>query len=104
MKKVEINDVQFVGNSAMLVSLSNHRTFIVPLDSFKEIAELSAGDRKNFEIIDGENLSFLKLDGIYNLHDLIGVEFFAYHVTIISDFSSSLSLLPRGWQMVECIQ
>ncbi len=71
--KVEIKDVQFVGSSVMLITLSNGRAFIVPLDSFEDIARLSVEEKENFEVIDGENLSFLALDEIYNLHELIGL-------------------------------
>ena len=73
VKAPEIKDVQFVRNSAMLLPLTNDRTLIVPLDKFKEIAALSAAEKRDFEVIDGENLSFLALDEIYNLHDLIGL-------------------------------
>jgi hypothetical protein len=71
-KEIEIKDVKFVGNGAMLLSLSNDRTFIVPLEKFKEIEALSSVEKENFEIIDGENLSFLALDEIYSIHELIG--------------------------------
>ena len=64
-KEIEITDVKFVGNSAMLLSLSNDRMFIVPLEKFKEIEALNSVEKENFEIIDGENLSFLALDEIY---------------------------------------
>ena len=70
---LEITDIKFVGNSAMLLSLSNERTFIVPLDKFKEIEALTSSQKEDFEIIDGENLSFLALDQIYSLHELIGI-------------------------------
>ena len=73
VKTPEIKDVQFVGHSAMLLSLTNDRTLIIPLDKFKEIAALSQVEKSNFEVIDGENLSFLALDEIYNIHDLIGM-------------------------------
>lgn len=73
VKEIEITDVKFVGNSAMLLSLSNDRTFIVPLEEFKEIESLSQAEKEDFEIIDGENLSFLALDEIYNIHELIGI-------------------------------
>ncbi|NBP68489.1 MAG: DUF2442 domain-containing protein [Cytophagia bacterium] len=69
---ITIKGVQFVGSSAMLISLSNDRTFIVPLSAFEKIANLSAEEKKDFEIIDGENLSFLAIDEIYSVHDLIG--------------------------------
>ena len=73
VKATEIKDVQFVGNSAMLLSLTNDRTLIVPLDKFQKIAALSATEKSDFEVIDGENLSFLALDEIYSIHDLIGL-------------------------------
>ena len=57
----------------MLLSLTNDRTLIVPLDNFKEIAALSPAEKRDFEVIDGENLSFLALDETYNIHDLIGL-------------------------------
>ncbi len=73
LKEIEITDVKFIGNGAMLLSLSNDRTFIVPLDKFKAIESLTQSEREDFEIIDGENLSFLALDEIYNIHELIGI-------------------------------
>lgn len=42
----EITDVKFVGNDVMLLSLSSDRTFIVPLDKFKEIEALSPRQKK----------------------------------------------------------
>ena len=73
IKILEIKAVQFIGNSAMLLFLTNDRTLIIPLDKFKEIAALSLAEKSDFEVIDGENLSFLALDEIYNIHDLIGL-------------------------------
>jgi hypothetical protein len=73
IQTVEITDVQFIGKSAMLLFLSNERTFIVPLDKFQAIANLTAEEKKDFEVIDGDNLSFIALDEIYNLHDLMGI-------------------------------
>lgn len=70
---VQINNVKFVGNGAMLLSLSNDRTFIIPLDKFKEIEALSPTQKEDFEIIDGENLSFLAIDEVYNIHELTGL-------------------------------
>jgi hypothetical protein len=71
-EKIAIKDIQFVGNSAMLVSLSNDRVFIVPLTSFKKIAKLSDDEKKDFEVIDEDNLSFLALDEIYSIQELLG--------------------------------
>jgi hypothetical protein len=72
VEKIAIKDIQFVGNSAMLISLSNDRTFIVPLTSFEKIASLSTDEKKDFEVIDQENLSFLALDEVYSIQELIG--------------------------------
>lgn len=72
-KSVEIKDVQFIGNSAMILFLSNETSFIIPLDKFNSISNLSSDEKKDFEVIDGNNLSFLALDEIYNLHDLTGI-------------------------------
>ena len=57
----------------MLLFLTNDRTLFIPLDKFKEIAALSPAEKSNFEVIDGENLSFLAIDEICNIHDLIGL-------------------------------
>jgi hypothetical protein len=71
--EIEITDVKFVGNSAMLLSLSNDRTCIVPLEKFRQIESLTPAQKEDFEIIDGEYLSFLALDEIYSIHELIGI-------------------------------
>jgi hypothetical protein len=71
--EIEITEVKFVGNSAMLLSLSNERTCIVPLEKFKQIESLTPLQKEDFEIIDGENLSFLALDEVYSIHELIGI-------------------------------
>jgi Protein of unknown function (DUF2442) len=73
VKSIEITDVQFLGNWAMLLSLSNERTFIIPLEKIEAVAKLSSEERKDYEIIDGENLSFLALDEIYSLKELTGL-------------------------------
>jgi len=70
---IEIKNIQFIGNSAMILFLSNDRSFIVPLDKFEKIAGLTLEEREDFEIIDGENLSFLCIDDIYNIHELTGL-------------------------------
>jgi uncharacterized membrane protein YqhA len=72
-KTVEIIDVQFIGNSAMMLFLSNDRSFIIPLDNFEGIKNLTSQQRLDFEVIDGENLSFLAVDEIYNIHELTGL-------------------------------
>lgn len=57
----------------MVLFLTNDRTLIIPLDKFRDIAGLNPAQKSDFEIIDGENLSFLALDEIYNIHTLIGL-------------------------------
>ena len=71
--EIEVTDVKFVRNSSMLLSLSNDRTCIVPLEKFKQIESLTRLQKEDFEIIDGENLSFLALDEVYSIHELIGI-------------------------------
>jgi hypothetical protein len=71
--EIEVTDVKFVRNSSMLLSLSNDRTCIVPLEKFKQIESLTRLQKEDFEIIDGENLFFLALDEVYSIHELIGI-------------------------------
>ena len=71
--EIEVTDVKFVRNSSMLLSLSNDRTCIVPLEKFKQIESLTRLQKEDFEIIDGENLSFLALDEVFSIHELIGI-------------------------------
>lgn len=68
-----IRKVEFINNSIMFVHLDNERTFIVPLDKFPDIALISNDQRNDFEIIDGHHLSFLAIDNIYSINDLIGL-------------------------------
>lgn len=67
-----IINIQFTDDAMKLV-LSNRRICIVPLISFPEIAALTSEERTDFEVIDGEHVSFLALDEVYHLHDLIGM-------------------------------
>jgi hypothetical protein len=57
-----IKAVEFINSSIMFVRLDNDRTFIVPLVKFPAIQQLSADEKKAFEIIDDQNLSFLSID------------------------------------------
>ena len=66
--------VEFINSSIMFVHLSNDRTFIVPLDKFPSIKALSKEAKKNFEIIDEKYLSFLEMDEIYSIEELIGIQ------------------------------
>ena len=69
---VGIKGVEFINSSIMFVHLDNDRTFIVPLDKFNPIKKLSAEEKKNFEIIDDKYLSFLAIDEVYSIEELIG--------------------------------
>lgn len=68
-----IKAVEFINSSIMFVHLDNDRTFIVPLEKFPAIQKLSADEKKAFEIIDDQNLSFLSIDEIYSIEELIGL-------------------------------
>lgn len=68
-----IRGIEFIANSIMFIHLDNDRTFIVPLDKFPEIKNLSSDQRNEFEIIDEHNLSFTAIDEVYSINELIGL-------------------------------
>jgi len=68
-----IRSVEFLNSSIMFVHLENDRTFLVPLDAFPAIRKLSTEARKDYEIIDETHLSFLAMDEVYSLNDLLGM-------------------------------
>ena len=68
-----IKSVEFINSSIMFVHLDNDRTFIVPLEKFPAIQQLSLENKKAFEIIDDTHLSFLSIDEIYSVEELIGL-------------------------------
>lgn len=70
----KIRSVEFLNSSIMFIHLTNDRTFLIPLDQFPAIKTLSPEERADFEIIDDENLSFLAIDEIYSVAELMGVE------------------------------
>lgn len=57
----------------MFVHLDNDRTFLVPLEKFPAIKALTAEQRKDFEIIDNAHLSFLAIDDVYSVNELLGL-------------------------------
>ncbi len=69
-----IRNIEFINSSIMFIYLDNERTFIVPLDKFPAIAKLTVTEKKDFEIIDDIYLSFLALDEIYSVGELIGID------------------------------
>lgn len=71
---MELNSVGFLNGTIMFVHLDNDRTFLVPLDKFPAIKNLTAEQRRDFEIIDNAHLSFLAIDDVYSVNDLLGLE------------------------------
>jgi len=69
-----IKAVEFINSTTMFVHLNNDRTFIIPLEKFPAISQLSLDDKKAFEIIDEKYLSFLGIDEVYSIGELIGLE------------------------------
>jgi hypothetical protein len=69
-----IRNIEFLNNSILFIHLDNDRTLLVPLDKFPDIKNLSPAQKKEFEIIDDNNLSFLAIDEVYSINDLIGWE------------------------------
>jgi len=69
---VEITDINF-SNGQMTVRLSNDRTVTVPLYKFPSIQELNETDRRDFEVIDGTHLSFLAIDDVFSVEELVGI-------------------------------
>ncbi|MBS1639603.1 MAG: DUF2442 domain-containing protein [Bacteroidetes bacterium] len=68
-----IKSVEFMNSSVLFVHLSNDRTFLVPLEKFPAIKNLSSEEKKQFEIIDGSYLSFIAIDEVYSIEELIGI-------------------------------
>ncbi len=70
----KLNSIEFLNSTILFVHLDNDRTFLVPLDKFPAIKNLTVDQRKDFEIIDHEHLSFLAIDDVYSVNDLLGFE------------------------------
>lgn len=68
-----IKRIEFMNSSAMFVYLNNDRTINVPLDKFPSIKNLTAEEKKSFEIIDDKYLSFLAIDDVFGVEELIGL-------------------------------
>ncbi len=71
-KILSITNVSFSDENTLVLHLSNKRSILIPLDQFPEIASLTFEEREEFQVIDDEYLSFLAIDEIYSLKDLIG--------------------------------
>ncbi len=73
INKIGIKSIEFINTSIMFVHLNNDRTFIIPLDEFPTIKNLSKEEKKDFEVIDESYLSFLAIDEVFSLEELIGI-------------------------------
>ncbi len=70
----KLNAVEFLNSTVMFVHLDNDRTLLIPLDKFPATKALSTEQRKDFEIIDHAHLSFLAIDEVYSVNELLGME------------------------------
>ena len=68
-----IQNIEFINSTILFVYLTNERVFIVSLDKFPVIKNLSSEQKREFEIIDDKYLSFLAIDEIYSVEQLIGL-------------------------------
>lgn len=68
-----IRSVEFLNSSIMFVHLANDRTFLVPLDAFPSIRGLTAEEKCDYEVIDDTYLSFLALDDVFSVSELLGL-------------------------------
>ena len=69
----ELQKIGFTSDNLLSVDLSNGRTVLVPLEAFPPIAQLSEEQRRDFEIIDDQYLSFLAIDEVYSIEELLGI-------------------------------
>ncbi|MBW8051388.1 MAG: hypothetical protein FVQ77_13815 [Cytophagales bacterium] len=67
----KIKGIQFSKNNTMLLNLDNDRKISIPLHKFKDIEQLTLEQREEFEIIDDYFLSFLAIDQVYSINDLM---------------------------------
>jgi hypothetical protein len=70
----KIKSIEFLNSSIMFVHLDNDRTFLVPLEKFPDIKSLTDSQRMDFEIIDDNHLSFVSIDEVYSLEELLGLQ------------------------------
>lgn len=71
-KILSITNVSFEDENTLVLDLSNKRSVYIPLNEFPEIAVLTSEEKEDFQVIDDEYLSFVSIDEIYSLKDLIG--------------------------------
>lgn len=71
---LSITNISFDNENILVLHLFNKRSIQIPLAEFPDIAALNAQEREEFQIIDNEYLSFIAIDEIYHLNDLIGIQ------------------------------
>ncbi len=71
-EKLTIKGIDFISKNILLVNLGNGRALFVTLSKVVGLDTLTEEQRKNFEIIDGNYLSFLSISEIYSINDLAG--------------------------------
>lgn len=73
IKTPGIKNIDFMNEHLMIIHLDNERTCIVPLEQFAAIKNLSRIEREDFEIIDESYLSFISIDHLYSINELLGI-------------------------------
>lgn len=73
LNQLHLERIDFSANRYLELYLSNERTVSVPLSEFEEIQALTSDERRDFEIIDGRYLSFLSIDEVFSLNELLGL-------------------------------
>ena len=68
-----IKSIEFINSTILFVHLTNDRVFILPLDKFPAIKNLSPEEKSFFEIIDDKYLSFLAIDEVFSIEELLGL-------------------------------
>jgi len=68
-----IKSIEFINDTILFVHLNNGRLFMVPLDQFPTIKNLSREQKTEYEIIDYKYLSFLAIDDVFSVEELIGL-------------------------------
>jgi len=68
-----IKSIEFINDTILFVHLNNDRLFMVPLDQFPTIKNLSREQKTDYEIIDNKYLSFLAIDDVFSVEELIGL-------------------------------
>lgn len=66
----EIINVSFLETEMVLV-FANKTSLHIPLENLPEVKALTREQKNDFEVIDGEYVSFLDIDTVYHVSDLL---------------------------------